>query len=115
MVLKQSGPLTFGMLANQIWSVAGSDNRPDVSQAFIQPFLSYITPTATTFSLNAESSYDWKRDQWNVPVNVAVSQLTKFGDQPVSLGLGGRYVVEKPDGGADWGARLIVTFLFPTG
>ncbi len=114
-MLKQSGPITVGLLANQIWSVAGSDNRPDVSQAFIQPFLSYVTPTATTFSVNAESSYNWKAEQWSVPINVSVSQLTKLGDQPVSLGLGGRYNVEKPEGGADWGLRFIVTFLFPTG
>src|SRR5690606_122828 len=26
-VLKQSGPWTVGMLANQVWSVAGSDSR----------------------------------------------------------------------------------------
>lgn len=114
-MLKQSGPITVGLLANQIWSVAGSDNRPDVSQAFIQPFLSYVTPTATTFSVNAESTYNWKAEQWSVPVNVTVTQLTKLGDQPVSMGLGGRYNVEKPEGAADWGQRFILTFLFPTG
>lgn len=114
-LLKQAGPITVGVLANQIWSIAGSDSRADVSQAFVQPFLSYITPSAATFSVNAEASYDWKGEQWNVPVNVSASQLTSFGDQPVSLGLGGRYYVERPEGGAEWGMRFIVTFLFPAG
>lgn len=114
-LLKQAGPVTVGILANQIWSVAGSDSRADVSQAFVQPFVSYITPSAATFSVNAEASHNWKSEQWNVPVNVSVSQLTHFGDQPVSLGLGGRYYVERPEGGAEWGMRLFVTFLFPTG
>ncbi|WP_244982592.1 hypothetical protein [Croceicoccus marinus] len=114
-MLKQAGPVTVGVLANQIWSVAGSGSRGDVSQAFVQPFLSYITPSAATFSINAESSYDWKGKQWTVPINVSASQLTSFGDQPVSLGLGGRYYAERPEGGAEWGLRFIVTFLFPAG
>jgi hypothetical protein len=33
--------------------------------------------------------------------------------QPVSLGIGGRYYAEAPDGGPDWGIRLLVTLLFP--
>jgi hypothetical protein len=113
LVLKQAGKSTFGVLANQVWSVAGSDSRQDVSAMFLQPFYSYTTRTATTFGLNAEASYDWKGDQWVVPVNLTVSQLTKIGKQPVSIGGGFRYYAEKPAGGPDWGARLILTFLFP--
>ncbi len=44
--LTQSGPWTIGMLANHIWSFAGDDNRPDVANTFLQPFLSYTTPMA---------------------------------------------------------------------
>lgn len=31
--------MTFGALVNQIWSVAGDENRGDVSSLFLQPFL----------------------------------------------------------------------------
>ncbi len=112
-VLKQFGPTTVGVLANHIWSVAGSDNRPDVSATFLQPFLSYTTKKATTYGLNTESSYDWKADQWVVPINVSVSQLVKIGKQPVSFAIGGRYYVAKPDGGPNWGLRFVTTLLFP--
>ena len=37
--LKQSGPWTYGLLANHIWSVAGDDDRDDVSSTYMQPFL----------------------------------------------------------------------------
>ncbi|MEQ1767545.1 MAG: hypothetical protein ABL859_08980, partial [Methylotenera sp.] len=57
--LKQKGPLTYGLLANHLWSYAGEGNRQDVNATFIQPFLSYITATKTTFTLNTESTYDW--------------------------------------------------------
>jgi hypothetical protein len=30
------------------------------------PFLSYTTPTATTFQLNTESTYDWRNSQWGI-------------------------------------------------
>ena len=52
-VLKQSGRVTYGMLVKHIWSVAGSDSRADMSQAFIKTFLSYTTPDAATFSTSA--------------------------------------------------------------
>jgi hypothetical protein len=113
-VLKQQGPWTFGALANHIWSVAGEDSRNDISSTFIQPFMSYTTKTAWTYSLNTESTYDWKSEQWSVPINSSVSKVTKFGKQLVSIGGGVRYWAESPDGGPeDFGLRFVVTLLFP--
>jgi hypothetical protein len=113
-VLKQAGPWTIGILANHIWSVAGDDDRTDVSSTFLQPFVSYTTKDAWTFTLNTESSYDWEGEQWSVPVNAQVTKLLRFGKQPVSLGAGVRYWAESPDSGPEgFGGRLIVTFLFP--
>lgn len=113
--LIQNGPWTAGILANQIWSVAGDPDDTDVNQAYLQPFLSYTTPEAWTFSLNSESTYDWLTDEWSVPVNAMVSKLTKLGGQPVSLQVGARYWLVSPDdvGPSNWGARFNVTFLFP--
>lgn len=112
-LLKQDGPWTYGVLANHIWDVAGDDSRDSVSATFLQPFVSYITPTKTTFSLNTESTYDWYNEQWTVPVNLVVSQLFKIGDQPVQAFIGARYYLEKPDQGPEWGLRMGLTFLFP--
>lgn len=112
-LLKQHSGWTYGLLANHIWSFAGNDRRADISATFLQPFLSYTTKTYTTYSVNTESTYDWKNRQWTVPINVSVSQLMKFGKQPVSFALGYRNYVDKPTGGPDWGVRFSVTFLFP--
>ena len=112
-VLKQSGSWTYGALANHIWSFAGDDARTDVNATFFQPFVSYITDTKTTYSLTLESTYDWDSDQWNLPLNFVVSQLVKFGDQPVQLVGGIRYYIDGPDGGPEWGLRFGLTFLFP--
>ncbi|MDM0036770.1 transporter [Variovorax sp. J22P271] len=113
-VLKQDGPWTYGLLANHIWGAGGVSTRPDVSSTFLQPFLSYTTKDAWTYSLNTESTYDWKNKQWQVPINLLVTKLMKFGDQPVSIGGGLRYWAESTEVGPhDLGVRLVVTFLFP--
>ena len=113
-VLKQSGGWTYGGLANHIWSVAGEGDRPDISVSFLQPFLSFTTANAWTFGLNTESSYDWKNDQWSVPINLQVSKLVTFGAQPVSFTAGARYWAESPENGPEgWGVRLAVTMLYP--
>jgi hypothetical protein len=111
--LKQSKGWTYGLLANHIWSVAGEGARADVSASFLQPFCSYTTKTFTTIGATTESTYDWKTNQWTVPIIGYVSQLLRIGGQPVSIQLGGKYYAEGPRGTPDWGLRLNVTLLFP--
>ncbi|HVT89173.1 MAG TPA: hypothetical protein VHD56_10005 [Tepidisphaeraceae bacterium] len=113
LVLKQDGPWTYGVLANHVWSYAGEDDRPYVSSTFIQPFLAYNTKSGFGVTLQAESSYDWHARQWTIPVGLLVSQVMKFGNQPISLNFGPRVYVEGPDGAPEWGLRLTITFLFP--
>lgn len=112
--LKQFGPWSVGVLANHIWSFAGSNNRSDVNATFLQPFLSYTTSTHTTIGMNSESTYDWKGNQWTVPVNFQVGQVLKIGSQLIQLMVGARYWAEAPDNGPEgWGYRVQLTFLFP--
>ncbi|MGH6745722.1 hypothetical protein [Novosphingobium sp.] len=112
-LLKQGGGLTFGFLANHLWSFAGKSSAPGISQTFLQPFITKTLPDSTSFALNTETSYDWKSKDWTVPVNLSVSHVVKFGKQPVSLGVGARYYAERPRFGPEWGARFVMTLLFP--
>jgi hypothetical protein len=115
-VLKQSGGLTYGALANHIWSFAGSDRTGDISTTYVNPFISYATKKATTFALTADVTYDWKADSVVMPINLTVSQLVQLGQQPVSIGGGLRWYAAtneaSPHGLA---ARLTFTLLFPAG
>jgi hypothetical protein len=112
--LKQSGPWTVGILTNHIWSVAGDDDRDDINATFLQPFVSYITTTKTTFGLNTESTYDWKGEQWSVPVIAQVSQMFKIGPQILQFAVGAKYWAQSPDDGPEgWGLRAQLTFVFP--
>jgi hypothetical protein len=112
-LLKQTGPWTYGILANHIWSFASEDDRPDVNSTFLQPFLSYTFKGGLSLVTNTESTYEWESDQWTVPIQAGVSKVLTIGRQPISLALNGRYWAEGPDTAPDWGLRLILTLLFP--
>ncbi|MBT0669509.1 transporter [Novosphingobium profundi] len=112
-VLKQGGGMTLGLLANHIWSYAGDSHRPGVSATFIQPFVTKTLPDSTAFTLNTETTRDWKSKTWTVPLNFVVSHVYTIGKQPMSFALGARYYAERPAGGPTWGLRFVTTFLFP--
>jgi len=115
--LKQDGPWTYGGLANHIWSTGGSDAVvKDISATFLQPFVTYITPQAVSFTLMTETTYDWKakKDNWSIPIYGMVTKVGKIGNQIVSYGAGVNYWAASPENGPEgWGARVVFTFIFP--
>lgn len=115
-VLRQSGAWTYGMLVNHVWSVAGKDSRADVSNTFMQPFVSYALGQGRTVGFGSETSYNWEAPggrRFNVPLAVNYSQIMPVGSQLISLTGGVRYYAETPGDGPDWGVRFTVTLLFP--
>jgi len=113
-VLKQANGWTLGLLASHVWSFAGDADREDLSNSLLQPFLSYTTKTFTTFSMNTETTYDWKAKQWTVPINIHVAQLLKIGKLPIQFQVGARYWASSPEAGPHgWGGRFAVTLLLP--
>jgi hypothetical protein len=109
----ESDGLTLGVLTHHFWSFAGSRTRDDVNQTTIQPFAALTFPKGTTVLVQAEVEYDWHDDRWTVPLIAGVSQVLKFSDQAVSIGIDGKYWVEGPSTAPDWGIRVVLTFIFP--
>ena len=114
--LQMTGPWVYGVLANNIWSFAGDDNRPDVNQMLIQPFVNYnlgkglAIGSAPIITANWEASSGQK---WTVPLGAQISQIIPIGKIPVNFLLGAYYNVEKPDNGPDWSLRFQFALLFP--
>jgi len=114
LVLKQFSGWTVGALVNQIWSVAGDANRSDISQMFVQPFMSYNWKSGAGLGINSEITQNWTSSSTSVFINPIITAVTKVGNQIVSLGIGPRIQVAAPEGNkADFGVRAAVTLVFP--
>lgn len=120
-VLRQSGPWTYGALVNHLWSYASvslsARERPEVNQTLIQPFLSFTTPTGVTLAVNTESTGNWEVDeeQWTVPINVVVSKVLRLGPFPFQIGAGAGVFAAAPEGGPSWKLRTQFVLLLPRG
>jgi len=115
-ILKQSGPLTYGALVNHIWSFGGDSSRADVNSTLLQPFFSYGTRSGYTFTLQTEATANWEAasgEQWTVPLLFLASKVARLGKRPISFAFGAGPYLEKPEGGPDWKFRAAVTLLFP--
>lgn len=75
--------------------------------------MGYTTRKQTTYTINSESTYDWKNDQWTAPINLMVAQLVTVGGKPLQFQVGYRYYVEKPANGPNNALRFSVIFLYP--
>jgi hypothetical protein len=115
-VLTIQGPWVIGVLANNIWSFAGDDDRNNVNQGLLQYFVNYNFPgglyltTAPIITANWEADSD---DRWTVPFGGGIGKILKIGKLPVNTSATAYYNVEQPDNGAEWQARIQFQFLFP--
>jgi hypothetical protein len=116
-ILKQNGPWTYGVLANQLWSFADATDaeRADVDRLFIQPFLAHQRGTVT-YTVQSEATYDREAadgDEWTVPINFVVSKVTQFGPFPMSIAGGYGYFAEAPGIGPERKLRITFTLILP--
>ena len=107
------GPWTFLLLGIHNWGLDPPDDRQRVNQSFGQIALAYTTPTRTTYFVSTESTYNWNRNQATVPLQMGINQLFIIGGRPIQFGGLLRSYAEKPEGAADWGFQLRVTFILP--
>ena len=114
-VLKQTGPWTYGALWNQVWSFSGDPGRSNVNQMFLQPFLAYQATPTITLTLQSETTGNWEADtqKWTVPINFIVSMLSSFGPFPASYAIGVGGFPAHPDVGPSWKLRGVITLLLP--
>lgn len=122
-VLTQQSVWTVGVLANQVWSFGGANVLPAATHAqqyslmLFQPFIAYSFWQAWNITFVSETTYNWLGAAghcWTVPLDLVISKVITIGTQALSLGAGGRYFAVTPADKPAWGARLVVSFLFPT-
>lgn len=111
--LKQHKGLTVGALINQLWSVAGSETRSDISQMYVNPFVAYNWKSGAGINCALEWTQNWKAKTSNVMVTPTISGLTSLGKQKVSLAVGPRINFASEEVRSALGFRAQLVFLFP--
>ncbi len=64
--------LRIAALAQGLWSVAGSDQSPNLAYATVQPFLAVYLPASVFLSSDATMSFYWAGGSTTVPVNLGL-------------------------------------------
>ena len=115
-VLVQPGKWTLGLLVNNVWSVAGHANLPDVNQFLLQYFINYNLNKGWYLTWQPSITANWEATnggRWVVPLGGGVGRIMRLGFQPVNVGLQFYGNAVHPAGGSPWNMRLQIAFLFP--
>jgi hypothetical protein len=110
------GNWTMGVVASNVWSVAGNSDRTDVNFFFAQWFVNYNLGQGWAVGSAPILTANWEAEsgnQWTIPWGLQVSKVTRFGGQPVNLLIGYYTNSEHPDSGAESQVRFQVNFMFP--
>jgi len=114
--LAQPGKWTVGALANNVWSVAGHSNLPDVNQFVLQYFINYNMQKGWYLASQPILTANWNAasgSRWVVPFGGGVGRIMKFGRQPVNLQAQFFGNAVHPPGASPWGMRVQIVLLFP--
>jgi hypothetical protein len=115
-VLTQTGSWTLGILANNVWSVAGDSERAAVSRGLLQYFIVYQLGNGWYVNSAPINTANWKAasgQKFLVPLGAGAGKLVFLGKLPVNGQVGAYYNVVKPDIGPDWQLRVQLQLLLP--
>jgi hypothetical protein len=115
-LLKQTGSWTLGILANNVWSIAGDEARASVNKGSLQYFI--VRQLGNGWYVNSApiNTANWKAEsgqKFLVPLGAGGGKLVFLGKLPVNVQSQVYYNVVKPDIGPDWQLRVQLQVLLP--
>ena len=115
-ILTMNGPWVYGVLANNVWSVAGAEDRADVNAFLLQYFVNFNMSKGWYLVSGPIITGNWEADadqRWIVPFGGGFGKIFRIGSQPFNMNIQGFANVEKPDFGPDWSFRFQIQAMFP--
>jgi hypothetical protein len=109
-------PWVVGLLARQLFSIAGPNGRADVNQTLLQPFVNYNLPDGWYLSSSPVITANWSAgssQRWTVPIGGGGGRIFKIAGQPINASFQAFDYVEHPSLAPRWAVRFQVQFLFP--
>jgi len=105
-------------IAQQWWSFAGDDDRPDTSQLCVDYGLIRNLARRWQVGLQPTMTVDWKASrgsQVSFPVGLGVGRTVRIGELPVQIWMEADYYAVRPDdvAGSRWGVQLQISPVIP--
>ena len=110
------GHWVLGVLANNVWSVAGTGSRAPVNQLLVQYFINYNMKKGWYLVTAPIVTSNWRASSGNaltLPFGGGVGRIMKIGFQPVNIQTEFFGNAVHPAGASPWGMRLEIAFLYP--
>jgi hypothetical protein len=117
-VLAMPSHFVLGVLVNNIWSVAGGGNRPDINQMLLQYFVNYNMKKGWYLTTQPIITANWNSPApsggvWTVPFGGGVGRIMKLGFQPVNISVQAYGNAVHVPGASPWTVRATFALLFP--
>jgi len=109
-------PWVIGVLAHQLWSVAGPSDRPNVSQLLVQPFINYNLADGWYLVSSPIVTANWVAtpgNRWELPLGGGVGKIFKIAGQAINAQIQAFDYVRSPSDGPRLAMRFQLQFLFP--
>ena len=109
------GKWVLGALVTQLWSFAGTPNRPNVNAFLLQPFLNYNLKNGWALSTSPIMTANWSaaQNKWAVPLGGGVARTFKDGDQLMSLAVSYYTYVTRPLASPQTNLKVVWSLLWP--
>ncbi|HEY1656694.1 MAG TPA: hypothetical protein VGF86_16435 [Candidatus Tumulicola sp.] len=108
--------VVYGLLVNNLWSVAGDSSRAAVNQGLYQGFSSWTLPHGVSIGITSTSTVNWNApgtNKWTVPIGPTFNQLVKMGDGMGQIGGAIFWNAVRPQYGSTFTVRLVLNLLSP--
>ena len=103
----------FAHFPTHKWDVLGWGDQY-VSTTTIEPVALFFLGDGWVAGTNGTMSYDWRTEQWTIPLNLTVSKTTHIGKLPLKVECQIEYYVEQDDAfGPEWAFYLNLTPVVP--
>lgn len=83
------GKLLIGLFNQNLFSVAGDTDAPDIGLSTLQPILNYALGNGWSVGTSEMNlTYDWQKSAWtSLPLGIKLNKLVRFDRQPVQFSL----------------------------
>lgn len=107
------GNFALGLYGYQSFALGGSDAGGTVNFTYAQPFISYVTQEAWTYTLKLESLTNWQSSGVSNPLYAVAGKTVQVFNMPVSFSVGAHYYLSSStyDYSSGFGGDLSMSFV----